>query len=46
MSFTQGRWSAKTPFPDLQLFLGADKFTDAAALSHYADDDCYAGVDV
>lgn len=33
MSQTQGRWTAKTPFPDLQLFLGADKFTDAAALA-------------
>jgi hypothetical protein len=27
MSQTQGRWTAKTPFPDLQLFIGADQFT-------------------
>jgi hypothetical protein len=26
MSQTQGRWTAKTPFPDLQIFFGADKF--------------------
>jgi hypothetical protein len=26
MSQTQGRWSAKTPFPDLQIFFGADQF--------------------
>ncbi|MDR3392440.1 MAG: hypothetical protein P4L77_11985 [Sulfuriferula sp.] len=31
MSITQGRWTAKTPFPDLQLFLGADEFRDLAA---------------
>lgn len=26
MSQTQGRWTAKTPFPDLQQFIGADEF--------------------
>ena len=31
MSITQGRWTAKTPFPDLQLFLGAEEFRDLAA---------------
>jgi hypothetical protein len=33
MPNTDGRWSAETSFPDLQLFLGADKFTDVAALA-------------
>ena len=36
MSQTQGRWTAKTPFPDLQLFIGADQFKalgGAAALA-------------
>jgi hypothetical protein len=26
MSQTEGRWTAKTPFPDLQVFYGADEF--------------------
>lgn len=26
MSQTDGRWTAKTPFPDLQLFVGANRF--------------------
>lgn len=28
MSQTQGRWTAKTPFPDAQFFIGADEFKD------------------
>lgn len=33
MSETAGRWAAKTPFPDLQLFVGALQFEDLAALA-------------
>jgi hypothetical protein len=33
MAGTDGRWTAKTPFPDLQLFYGADQFTDLAGLA-------------
>ncbi len=33
MSDTDGRWTGQTPFPDMQMFLGADQFTDFAAVS-------------
>jgi hypothetical protein len=33
MPNTEGRWSAITPFPDLQMFIGALRFTDMAGLA-------------
>ena len=33
MPQTDGRWSSRTPFPDLQLFIGALKFKDLAGLA-------------
>lgn len=33
MPNTLGRWTSKTPFPDLQIFLGALKFKDLAGLA-------------
>jgi hypothetical protein len=33
MPDTQGRWTSKTPFPDLQLFIGAQRFKDLAGLA-------------
>lgn len=33
MGHTEGRWTQGTPSPDLQLFFGADQFTDFAGVS-------------
>ena len=33
MGVTEGRWEQESAFPDLQIFLGADQWTDFAAVS-------------
>lgn len=33
MPHTDGRWTSGTSFPDLQIFVGADEFTDLAGLA-------------
>lgn len=35
MPHTDGRWTSGTPFPDLQIFLGATRFKDAAGLATF-----------
>jgi hypothetical protein len=44
MSQTEGRWTGKTSFPDLQLFYGADQFLDVSTLSTVAATIGTAGV--
>jgi len=36
MPHTDGRWTQGTPFPDLQIFVGVDEFTDVAGVATLA----------